>query len=406
MFVHTEPSTIYVSPDGTGDGSTEETSTELQNALSPTGVIPGDSIILAGGTYYGDYVMQKDGTQILPITISAKAGESPKIDGSLLINGDNVIWRGTEIMYSGWTKRETLIAGSSPSDIQFKTITINGAGSYLEDCIIHDLAQGPGWWADAINSKIRRCIIYNNGWEGPDRGHGHSVYTQNNTGIKTIEDCILFQSFSTGLKIYTEGQYAQGYLCRRNIMFNAAILSSRDDYQMNEWVQDHYGTGYTFEDEHTYHSDPTFDPVRIGLYDGAGGVTLRDCYYPEGLVLHEDTEILENSGGTYTKPESGKHIFVNPVSETKAHVAVYNWDLGDSVVVDLSTVTGLSIGDTVSVKNVQDLFVDIVELVLDADKKITVDMRAVNHTVAAPVLWDAPVTTFPEFGCFIIEKVV
>lgn len=84
----------------------------------------------------------------------------------------------------------------------------------------------------------------------------------------------------------------------------------------------------------------------------------------------------------------------------------YNWDLDDSVVVDLSTVTGLSIGDTVSVKNVQDLFVDIVELVLDADKKITVDMRAVNHTVAAPVLWDAPVTTFPEFGCFIIEKVV
>lgn len=395
-----------MSPTGTGDGSTEETATDLQTALTSLNVIAGDNIVLLGGDYIGDFYCNINGNVEYPITISPKVGETVKIDGLLSISGAYVIWRGTENMYSGWTKRETLIAGSSSTDILHKSIVINGEGSYLEDCIIHDMSEGPEWWSGAINSKLRRCIIFNNGWQGPDRGHGHSVYTQNATGTKVIEDCILFQSFSTGLKIYTEGSHAQGYISRRNIAFNAGILSSIDDYQMNEWVQDPTpGIGYTFEDEHTYHSDPTFDPVRMGLYNAIGGLSLINCYYPEGLRIFAGTEVLENSGGTYTKPENGVYIYVNAVTTTKAHVAVYNWDLGDSVVVDLSTVTGLNIGDTVRVKNVQDLFVDIVELILDGNKQITVDMRVISHTVAAPILWDAPVTTFPEFGCFVIEKV-
>lgn len=389
-----------------GDGSTVENSTELQNAIGSYNLLPGDAILMSGGPYSGNYVMPKNGTSELPITINAIDGESPIIDGSLLLNGNYVIWGKCEFKYSGWLKRETLIAGPYPADIPFMRVTINGHDSYLDDCIIHDMYEGPEVWTNAINSKLRRCVIFNNGWQGPDRGHGHSIYTQNETGTKVIEDCIWFQSFSTGLKIYTAGGHAQGYIARRNIGFNSGILATIDDAQFNEWVQDPAGTGYTFEDEHTYQSDPTFDPITIGLYNAMGGVTLRNCYYPEGLSIFAGTEILENSDGTYVKPVSGVYVYVNSVTTTKAHVAAYNWDLADSVVVDLSTVTGLSVGDTVRVKNVQDLFVDIVELVLDADKKITVDMRAISHTVAAPILWDAPATVFPEFGCFIIEKVV
>jgi hypothetical protein len=47
------------------------------------------------------------------------------------------------------------------------------------------------WWAESRDSERYGCLIYDNGWKAPDRGHGHAIYTQNNEGIKTIADCIM-----------------------------------------------------------------------------------------------------------------------------------------------------------------------------------------------------------------------
>jgi hypothetical protein len=44
---------------------------------------------------------------------------------------------------------------------------------------------------------------------------------------------------------------------------------------------------------------------------------------------------------------------------------------------------------------------------IDVDRghgTITVDMRAISHTVSTPYYWTAPATTFPEFGAFVLEK--
>ncbi len=49
----------------------------------------------------------------------------------------------------------------------------------------------------ATNAEIYGCLIYYNGWEAPDRGHGHGIYAQNQTGTKKITDNIVFSGSAT-----------------------------------------------------------------------------------------------------------------------------------------------------------------------------------------------------------------
>ena len=57
--------------------------------------------------------------------------------------------------------------------------------------MIHDTSQGISFWIDAVDSEVHGCLIYDNGWNAPDRGHGHCIYTQNKDGVKTISGNIM-----------------------------------------------------------------------------------------------------------------------------------------------------------------------------------------------------------------------
>ena len=66
-----------------------------------------------------------------------------------------------------------------------------GTGCKFINLVIHDNSQGVSWWSASRDSELYGCLIYDNGWAGTDRGHGHAVYTQNADGTKTIADCIM-----------------------------------------------------------------------------------------------------------------------------------------------------------------------------------------------------------------------
>src|SRR5712691_8908425 len=74
---------FYVSPTATGSGTGSFSNPwQLQTALNqPSGVNPGDTIWLRGGTYSGIYTGRLNGTASQPIVVRGYAGEWAKIDG-------------------------------------------------------------------------------------------------------------------------------------------------------------------------------------------------------------------------------------------------------------------------------------------------------------------------------------
>jgi len=138
-----------------------------------------------------------------------------------------------------------------------------------------------------------------------------------------------------------------------------------------------------------------------------GDTTLITPTVEDNIFVGNADPLADYEDNTFTAWGSASDAcFVRPndYDTERANVTIYNWSGADTVVVDLSAVTGLSSGDIVRVHNCQDYFSDVQILTLDADKKISVDMKASTRTIAAPTLWTAPVSCFPVFGCFIVKK--
>ena len=81
-----------------------------------------------------------------------------------------------------------------PDGIQVVQSSSTGSGLKFINLVIHDARQGISYWKEAVDSEINGCLIYYNGWQGTDRGHGHGIYTQNHTGTKKMIDNIIFSS--------------------------------------------------------------------------------------------------------------------------------------------------------------------------------------------------------------------
>lgn len=174
----------------------------LTTALA-SGHRPGYTLYLRGGVYAGEFDSTLRGDNGLPMVIRPYPGERAIIDGALDINGAFTTWIGLEIRYSGWVTRVSQEPGNVPSDLPRRDLNIYGVGTRLINCIIHDLSNF-GWWGPATDSELYGCLIYSNGWAGPDRGHGHGVYTQNRPGGRKVwRDCITWGHYSTCGKVYS-----------------------------------------------------------------------------------------------------------------------------------------------------------------------------------------------------------
>lgn len=376
------------------DLATAINSTEIQNSYALNRIINLNS----GTPHAGDYVCTLQGNATRKITIQPVT--TAKINGDVYIAGGHLILKNLEIYWDGWATRHSEMGGSAPTDITLKNLRGYGSPVKFINCIIHDLSS-PYFEEGALGWEFYGCVIYHIGFSGSDRGHGHGLYLHNISATKTVKDCIIFDNFGWGIHAYSPngGTELKNFVFEGNTCFNAGSL---------------YGVSYRNfllggdlaggqADNSSFIANMSYGAGGLQFYGaGAINVTLTDNYMPDGKV------------GTYTAvSESGNNwdtvgnqIFVRPneYQTDRANVTIYNEAESNTVSVDLSAVTGLVVGDSVTVRNVQDYFVDIQTLTLDADKKITINMQAVNRTVATPVQWTAPATTFPKFGCFVIEK--
>lgn len=228
---------IIVAPNGSanGDGSMERP-LDLGTALGAASPAkPGGAVLLRGGTYAGDFTSVIAGTPSAPITVRSFPGEWAVLDGvdarkpALTVRGDDTWFRDFEVTKSDLS-RVSAQSGPKPTDIARGTTGdpyVFGDGVYtfgrrtkLINLVVHDTGIGIGVWRwSADDAEVYGNIVYNNGWLGADRGHGHGIYTQNTSGTKSIADNVVFNNFGYGLHAYDQANQMSGYDISGNVLF-------------------------------------------------------------------------------------------------------------------------------------------------------------------------------------------
>jgi hypothetical protein len=311
---------FYVAPNGSpsGDGSINSP-WDLKTALSqPSAVTPGSTIYLRGGVYNVPtvelgFTSRLTGTPDNPIIVTSYPGEWAVIDGNLshstvknvtilTINGHHSWFVNFEITNTETSNRKIPTSTSNPSSRRGSSVYDYGKGTKIINLVIHDTGQGIGAWQQGENNEYYGNIIFNNGWDAPDRTHGHATYVHNNVGTKRFEHNIFFNAFSmNGRTGGTEAAHVHNIDFIENTFFNG-ILSWKGPNIKNFRVINNYFYNNPLkvgdEINHTYHS-----------------AEIRDNYAMSGVQLFEFTEhvTLKNNTVWNNEPQ-GKNLVLSHVS--------------------------------------------------------------------------------------------
>jgi hypothetical protein len=220
----------FASPTGSPTGAgTVGDPWDLESALvNTTDIQPGDTLWLLPGTYvHPDRSPSAKGYEIglqggagNYVTVRPYNNGRVTIDGGLHtidLTPQHVIIRDLEVIVSenlgdSRVSPITPAQGNSYGALNrpFGGIDlVKGSDIKLINNVIHANAQGVGFWGNVDgDSEMYGNIIYDNGWEAPDRMHGHGIYSQNGTAInpatwwKYIRDNVLINNWSLAYQCY------------------------------------------------------------------------------------------------------------------------------------------------------------------------------------------------------------
>jgi cysteine-rich repeat protein len=425
----------HVTPSGTpsGDGSLAAP-WDLATALWASDVVvPGDTVWLHGGVYHGTFESRLAGTADAPVIVRQAPGERAVIEGGcsgrpiLLVDGPYAWYWGFELVNAD-PHRVTHDRGSFPPiprgiAVYTREDPGDAVGAKFIDLVIHDTAEGMGMWKEAENSEAYGNLIYYNGWEAPDRGHGHGIYAQNLNPTMRIVDNVVLDQFSHGIHAYgSEVAFLDNLHVEGNISFNNGRLSTGGSQRNILVGGESVAENPVIVDNVTYYPFGTHGEDNFGYSTGASNLVATGNYFAGDLTLWMITNpsyVL--TGNTFVGPvyrfdpsdypdnaylpamsPGGTKVFVRPnqYEPGRANVAIFNWDQHDTVPVDLSGV--LAPGAAYQVRDAQNYFGPPVVSGTYAGGTVDFPMNltAVAQTVGTvPV---PPVHTTPEFGAFIV----
>jgi len=415
----------FVSPEGAAGGDGSRTRPlDLATALSDKGPVrPGDTVWLLGGTYRGKFTSRLKGTAEEPITIRQAPNcratidcRTDRGDGLFTIDGEHTWFWGFEVTCSD-PKRATQIAGSHPPDIRRGQIHCIGSHIRFINLVVHDLACGFGIWSGGTGGQVYGCLIYNNGWQGPDRGHGHAIYAQNKTGAKRLIDNIMFNQFGYGIHAYGSSRaFLKNFHVEGNVCFNSGSLSAGKSAPNILIGGGCPAEGVTVASNFTWHDDLSACSVRLGygkainkrlkvegnyfvgavhvqrwadaavsrnVFVGRGGLIALDrpgdaepkayAWSSNGYFAAGARDVFGLGGRRMTMADwqaktgfdrdsafaalpKSTHAFCRPnrYEPGRAHVVVYNWASNKHVTLDLTSI--LKVGAKYKIVHAQDFF--------------------------------------------------
>lgn len=305
----------------------------------PSDFVPGAEVRIGQEEIY---VRARSGNQLM--VVRGWAGTTPRAHAAmtelksrahiLSITGRHAWFWDFELLSSD-PVRTTPIRGSSSMDIsRGNGIDARTPGIKLINLVVHDAADAIGFWEGAEDGEINGAILYHNGWQGPDRGHGHGIYIQNRNGKKLIRDVISFNNFATGMKVFGESGWAVGVDFDGIISFNnGSVRQSDQGKETNLYV----GTGsqpgdlISISNSYLYHSVGTRgENLHVGYVSPNKRVRITGNYVAGGSMALDITnwEQAVVTGNTFYVPSLGgwsAQALVS-VKTTVPSVPLYEWN--------------------------------------------------------------------------------
>ncbi|HVH69063.1 MAG TPA: Ig-like domain-containing protein [Gemmatimonadales bacterium] len=402
----------YVATNGSSSGSgTTSSPWDLNTGLSGGNgaVQPGDTVWLRGGTYTGQFRSTLTGTAAAPIVVRQYPGERAIIDGAGSTN-DTFVADGAYSIFWGFevTNSDPVRCCSTSSFFRADAMVNHAPHTKFINMIIHDTGPGYYTWTQFADVEIYGAIIFNVGYDGSDRGHGHSMYLKNDVGPLLVRDNIVFNSYGYGFHCYTNtgDGLLNGIDLEGNTAFNSGTLSAQGTSGNLGNLGQPPANNMKMIDNMTY-----FSPGIGGsnwLLGSGDGLLATGNYVVGGTGMSEGTwtnatitgNTVITTGPTPTQPL----VFVRPnaYEPGRASVIIYNWSRQATVSVDLSSV--LSVGSRYEVRNVQDIFGPPV---LSGTFGGTISFPMAGITPPTPIgLSSSPSpVTGPDFNVFIVTTV-
>lgn len=427
---------------------------ELKEVSAMTGLLPGTTVYLKAGTYTTTFAFnfKSSGQEGKPIKIRPYQNDAVIIAGAFQLFGDWVEIHELEIYDNrlGATDRVSEDPGvATPDDLdagQGQGVTSLGINNKVINCIIHDRLHGAVSNIEPSGNgiEIYGCLVYNNGFINAVSPYGHGIYTASyGENPVFVKDNIVCNTFGYGLAISAHAPE----ISLDNV--DNAIVEGNISFENGIWFSQYRGNSksnasgetpllnFKFIDNLTFHNGKT-DYVLVttgnefSLYGDDEEYSINNAIITGNKLIAPSDQtcmklgtlsgetitgntIVGNLSG-FTAEDYPDNTYGGTLNEVivrpniyklgRANVAIYNALEANSIVVDLSDVSGLSVGDDVYFHNAQDFFNDIQTLTLDANKQVTVDMQAVNRSVVKPLGFDTEINacSFPAFGAFIVEK--
>lgn len=225
--------THVVAVDGRASNTGDATAPwDLATALSGASgrVSAGDTIWIRGGTYSGTFVSTVSGTETAPVLVRVVPGERAILShagaslNTLSVRGAWITLWGLEVTNPEPNRTSPITASEwRPNGV------VNSAQHvrYVR-FIVHDAGVGFYNYPSAQDVEVTGSIFYNNGWQAPDRGHGHAIYVKSNSGPVTLRHNVVFNQYGWGVHAYADAGSGRldGIVVEENVLIDNGALAS------------------------------------------------------------------------------------------------------------------------------------------------------------------------------------
>jgi len=323
----------YIRPDGKATNpGTKQAPWDIASALDgKQKVAAGDTLYLLEGTYKRRpkelFEVRLVGGAENPIYVRPVFDKRAKIDGGLSVQSPSAhVWiRDIEIFVSEPVPERPVSPGSHPEDLKRPWGGVHmygGKNCKYINLIIHNCNQGISCWKGEINPEIYGCIIYNNGWLGTDRGHGHCIYTQNDEGVKVISNCIMSCRYDGTYTMHAYGSeraYVNNFLVEDSVFYNKGPFL--------------IGGGRPSENIRVFRNYLYEVSMRVG-YNAPYN---ENCEIRDNIIVDGELNIVRyrkavQEGNLVVRkgkkrPTGVKAVLLpNRFDRNRTHLVVYNWD--------------------------------------------------------------------------------